>query len=282
MVNYFLSPQGICIEDDNLDFDLEKTFNCGQCFRFEKISQDCFRGTVFSKNIKLYKNKKRIYIFGISEDDFKKDFINYFDFNTDYSLMRKRISKIHPILKSAAEYSKGIRILNQNPWEVLCSFIISQNNNIPRIKLIIKRLCQNFGEKISQGVYNFPDAECLSNLKKSDLEVLKCGFRYKYILDAAKKISDKEIVLNDLKEKNLHESRRILMKILGVGPKVAECTLLFGFHKLNAFPIDTWIKKTMDSFWENVDADFFGEYAGLAQQYMFYYVRMNPEVLNFN
>ncbi|MDR0404553.1 MAG: DNA-3-methyladenine glycosylase 2 family protein [Oscillospiraceae bacterium] len=277
MVDYFCNRKGIFVRN-NLNFDLQKTFECGQCFRFEKLSKNSFAGVAFSRRIVIFKNHDYIRLNGVSEEDFIKKFIDYFDLNRDYRPMEEEISQLHPVLALAVKHSSGMRILNQDPWETLCSFIISQNNNIPRIKSIIGRLCQNFGERISEDAYSFPLPRRFLGLQEIDLRVLKCGFRARYILDAAKKVSN-QIILSKLKEKKANESRKILMKILGVGPKVAECTLLFSLCKIDAFPVDTWIKKVMNSFFEGANADFFGRYAGLAGQYLFYYARTNPKIL---
>lgn len=232
----------------------------------------------FSKYINVSIKNDSLFIKGISQNEFKNIWIPYFDLNRDYLAIKNAIKKLHPILKIAAEYAPGIHILNQDPWEVLCSFIISQNNNIPRIKGIIKRLCETFGDIISPAQYSFPNANRLACLNEGDFAPLRCGFRWKYILDAAQKIANKEIILDELKDLSIKTARKSLTKILGVGPKVAECTLLYGLHKLEAFPVDTWIRKAMHTFFPGRNPEFFGEYAGIAQQYIFHYCRNNPNL----
>ena len=178
-----------------------------------------------------------------------------------------------PILKDAAKNAPGIRILAQEPWEALCSFIISQNNNIPRIKGIISRLCETFGKKSGES-YTFPSAETLAVLEPDDLQNLRAGFRAGYIIDGARKVASGEIDLEALRNMPIETAREKLMTIRGVGPKVAECTLLYGLHRLEAFPIDTWIKKAMSTLYEGLKPEDFGEYAGIAQQYIFVQMRM--------
>ena len=161
---------------------------------------------------------------------------------------------------------------NQEPWETLCSFIISQNNNIPRIKGIIDRLCMNFGEN-QNGVYTFPSANIIAKLSLEDLSVLRSGFRAKYILDAAKKVSSGEIDLDTLKSMDIDSARQELMKIKGVGPKVADCTLLFALEHIEAFPKDVWIKRAMEKLFGGQLPECAVPYAGIVQEYIFYYAR---------
>ena len=196
----------------------------------------------------------------------------------DYGKIRKQISGIHPILSEAAEYAPGIRILRQEPWEALCTFIISQNNNIKRIKGIVARLCESFGEEIARGEYAFPTAKKMSELSVDDLAPLRAGFRNRYLVDAAQKVSSKEVDLKKCFTLPYDEARTELMKITGVGVKVADCTLLFGFHRIEAFPVDVWMKRAMERLFPDMTASDFGEYAGIAQQYIFHYSRMHPEL----
>lgn len=262
------------------DFDLEETFNCGQCFRWNKISDNCFVGIAFGKILKIHSCNNTISFEDISVSDYNNIWHDYFDLNTDYNKIKNSISKIHPTLKLASAYAPGIRILKQDPWEALCSFIISQNNNIPRIKGIVERLCSCFGDEIKPGFFSFPSYHIIANLSKNDLAPLKCGFRDVYIIDAAQKVSSGEIDFEQIKELPIDIARKELMKIKGVGPKVAECTLLYGLHRLDAFPIDVWMSRALKTFFPDKPVSFFGEYAGIAQQYIFHYTRMNPDLVN--
>lgn len=258
-------------------FNLEDTFNCGQCFRWEKTDDNSFEGVAFDKYLKITKKTDKIILMNTSKEDFENVWKDYFDLSLNYNYVISELEKINDKMKKICNYSPGIRILKQDPWEALCSFIISQNNNIPRIKGIINRLCENFGYQISNGVYSFPKANELSTLNDSDLDILKCGFRSKYILDAAKKVSSGEINLNNIKKMKIDLARKELQKIKGVGPKVAECTLLYGMYRLEAFPMDVWMKRAMEKIFSDMKAEDFGQYAGIAQQYIFNYIRTNFE-----
>ena len=258
-------------------FNLEDTFNCGQCFRWKKNDDNSFEGVALDKYLKTKKKTDKIILMNTSKEDFENVWKDYFDLSLNYNYVRSELEKTNDKMKKICNYSPGIRILKQDPWEALCSFIISQNNNIPRIKGIINRLCENFGYQISNGVYSFPKANELSTLNDSDLDILKCGFRSKYILDAAKKVSSGEINLNNIKKMKIDLARKELQKIKGVGPKVAECTLLYGMYRLEAFPMDVWMKRAMEKIFSDMKAEDFGQYAGIAQQYIFNYIRTNFE-----
>ena len=219
-----------------------------------------------------------LYIDNATEEDFEKIWKNYLDLDLDYGKIRKDISKIHPVLKDAAKYAPGIRILQQEPYEALCTFIISQNNNIKRIKGIVERLCESFGEQLPDGEYTFPKAEVIAQLTEEDLSPLRAGFRNKYIIDGAKKVASGEVNLDICKTLPYEEARAELMKIKGVGVKVADCTLLFGMHRIEAFPVDVWMRRAMEKLFPDMTAEDFGQYAGIAQQYIFHYSRMNPSL----
>lgn len=254
------------------NFDLAQTLDCGQAFRWKSDDGVKWQGVAHGRLMTLYKNGAGdLIIENTGIDEFNKIWKSYFDFDRDYAKIITEIGA-DPILKKAAEYSGGIRILNQDPWETLCSFIISQNNNIPRIKGIIDRLCENFGEK-REGFFTFPTADIIAKCSLDELEVLRSGFRAKYILDAAKKVSSGEVDLNALKAMPLDEAREHLMKIKGVGPKVADCVLLFSLCHIDAFPRDVWINRTMQVLFNNEFPPAAAQYAGIAQQYLFYYAR---------
>lgn len=270
MKNYECKNNNIYIYGLN-DFDLPHTLDCGQAFRW-KNEGEIWTGVAFNKFLKLEKLANGTVVFyDTSEEDFKNIWFNYFDFERDYKEIINVLSQ-NETLKKACEYSHGIRILNQDPFETLCSFIISQNNNIKRIKGIIERLCENFGE-YKDGYYTFPTAEKMASLTLDDLAVLRSGFRAKYLLDAAKKVSNGEVDLQSLKNLSLDHARAELMKILGVGPKVADCCLLFSHNHISAFPKDVWIKRAMEVLFDGVLPENAKEYAGIAQQFIFFYAR---------
>ena len=251
-----------------------KTFLCGQCFRWSEDENGDFSGIVFGKNITVRENGEFAEISGFSEKEARE----YFDLETDYAEYIKRLSE-DKTLSEACRCSSGIRILRQEPFETLISFIISQNNNIPRISGIIARLCESFGEKIDGG-YAFPTAEKMSRLSPDDLAPLRAGFRNRYLVDAAQKVASGEVDLEKCRYCDYDEARAELMKITGVGVKVADCTLLFGLHRIEAFPVDVWMKRAMEKLFPNMKPDDFGEYAGIAQQYIFHYSRMHPELFD--
>lgn len=276
-MNYKITKRGAEIKLSD-SFDLKHTFNCGQCFRWNENSDGSYDGIVYNKKCRIYKDNDIIIIDRCTEEDFLKLWKSYFDFENDYNKIRKEIVSLSPSLECAVNSIDGIRILNQDSWEALCSFIISQNNNIPRIKGIVSRLCEAFGEKCGNN-YTFPSAEKISKLTVEDLEPLRSGFRAKYIIDAAQKVADKRVNLDKMKTAPIDECRKELMTITGVGTKVAECTLLYGLHRLEAFPIDVWMKKALATLFNKVSVEQLGKYAGIAQQYIFHYSRLNPELL---
>lgn len=254
------------------NFDLAQTLDCGQAFRWsEKNGRWC--GIAGGKYIELYMHEGSIVIEGATPDDFDSFWRHYFDLDRDYSAIIETVSA-NDTVKTAAQFGGGIRILNQEPWEALCSFIISQNNNIPRIKGIIERLCEGFGEKTSGG-YTFPSAQKIAALTVEDLAPLRCGFRAKYILDAARRVAGGEIILENLKNIDFNTAQNELMRIKGVGPKVADCTLLFGLGHIEAFPKDVWIKRALEEYFGGELPECAREYAGIVQQYIFYYIREN-------
>ncbi len=255
------------------NFTLSETLDCGQAFRWRETEDGAFEGVAFGKYLKLAADKEGIILYDTSEEDFLNIWKDYFDLDRDYGEIIRAFSE-NDVLKVASGFAGGIRILRQDPWEALCSFIISQNNNIPRIKGIVERLCATFGEEIKEGFYSFPTAEKIASLSLEELAPLRSGFRAKYILDGAKKVASGEIELSALKALALDEARAELMKIYGVGEKVADCTLLFGLSHIDAFPKDVWIKKAMAKLFDGSLPECATPYAGIAQQYIFHYARM--------
>ena len=253
-------------------FDLKNTLDCGQAFRWECDENNRWYGVAYHKYLELEKlSDGTIVLYNVTEEDFNSLWRDYFDLDRDYNQIITAVSG-NEILKTASEFGKGIRVLNQEPWETLCSFIISQNNNIKRIKGIIRTLCENFGEPIGKG-YSFPTAQKIASLTLDDLGILRAGFRGKYILDAATKVSNGEIDLNRLSSLNVDDARQELMKIKGVGPKVADCALLFSHKHIDAFPKDVWIKRAMQVLFNGELPKEAVPYAGIVQQYIFFYAR---------
>ena len=257
------------------DFDLQATLDSGQCFRYF-LSDGKY--TVMSRDRRavVSQNGKTVTFYRMTFDEWGGFWRNYFDLDRDYGTIRAELSR-DPILKKAAEFAPGIRILNQDPFETLINFIISQNNNIPRIKGIVERLCENFGTPAGFG-YAYPRPEKLASLDREDFAPLRAGFRDKYILDAARKVASGEVAPENISGLTTEEAEYELMKIKGVGKKVAQCVLLFGFHRLDAFPVDVWIKRALEALYPDGTNITDSPYAGIAQQYIFYYARSCPEL----
>ena len=248
------------------NFSLKDTLLCGQCFRFNAIDSDCF--LIFAgSNSSIIKQEKDILIFEQSTCQLNF-WENYFDIDTNYTKLLDNFQG-DKILEKAKSMCGGIRILRQDPWETLISFIISANNNIPRIQGIIDRLCSNFGKKIKNG-FSFPTAQDLKNYTQDDLSVLKAGFRSRYIIDAIKKVHSGEIKLDELYKMNTTNAKENLMQICGVGNKVSGCILLFAYHKMDSFPVDVWMKKALTEYYPNGVSKQILTCPGLAQQLLFY------------
>lgn len=258
-------------------FSLYDTLNCGQCFRFIKDGES-FTVTVGDRRIYLRQDEDRVTV--SSDECSDLDWVgDYLGLNDDYSAVNRSFLS-DPKLAEITCRCGTIRIMRQPFWETLESFIISQNNNIPRIQKIIEKFCELFGKDMG-GFHAFPDAEDIAALDEEDLAELHCGYRAPYLIDAARKISDGDVREEDLRQLSLDEARKLLMTIKGVGPKVADCTLLFGLHRLDAFPRDTWIKKAMAELFPDGLPECAAENAGIAQQYIFHYAR-NMGMLDSN
>ncbi len=255
------------------EFSLDQTFSCGQCFRWERLGTECWRGTAFGKTVTLQKEGDLLKA-SCSPSEFASVWKPYLDLDTDYRAIRDAVS-VDAYTAQCVKDGAGIRILRQDPWETLVSFILSQCNHIPRIRGIIQRLCERFGEPIGDGSFTFPDAQKLAVLCAEDLAPLRCGYRAPYLLSAAQAIACGAPDLDEMKKQDTQTARSTLLVLPGVGIKVASCILLFGFHRLEVFPVDTWIQKALRAHY---GPDFdpsaaFGAYAGAAQQYIFYKAR---------
>lgn len=256
------------------DFSLSETLDCGQSFRWTPLlAGNGYKGFFGENALTITKNSDDDYfvLHNQSEEQFLNIWVEYFDLNTDYKILKETFSD-DEILKKACAFAGGIRLLKQDKWEALCSFIISQNNNIPRIKGIINRICEEFGIHKKDG-FTFPSPEKISSLTLDELASIRSGFRARYILDAAKKITSGEINLEDISNMELPQARIELMKICGVGAKVAECALLYGMYRVEAFPIDVWIKRVLANYYPQGLPECIKGYEGIAQQYLFHYIR---------
>ncbi len=251
--------------------NLDRTFDCGQAFRWNN-NNDIWEAVVQDKVRRVSQDNNTFRFFDTTPDEFQSFWIPYLDLDTDYPSILNTL-KEDPTLDRMISAYPGIRILRQDPWETTISFIISANNNIPRIQGIIDRLCRNFGHPLGDGFYSFPAPEDLKDLTVEDLSVLRAGYRAKYIIDAARKVASGEIDFSYCGSISLEDAEKEIRKISGVGPKVAQCILLFGCHRLNAFPIDTWVRKVMAQYYpEGLPSQTKG-FEGVAQQYLFYGIR---------
>lgn len=253
--------------------DLDLTLDCGQAFRWEKQADSSWSGVVKGVFLNISKSGDTVVLKNTTKDDFENIWRDYFDFDKDYAAICDTL-KQDKLLKSTVDEYYGIRILNQDSWEALCSFVISQQNNIKRIKGIISRLCKAYGKEVGDGFYSFPSAERLSTLTVKDFEDLGTGYRAKYLEKLAKDVAGGKINLDKIKKFSLDEARKELLDIYGVGIKVANCALLFGFGFYDAFPVDVWMKRVMDYYPDGLPECFDG-IGGIAQQYLFHWARNN-------
>ncbi len=285
MSAYIISEKDNVLEIGGVgDFSVFRTFDCGQCFRFDPVENSkykCeFSGIARGRRVSFAQNEEgKLYIIGATEKDFPM-WEEYLSLDDDYDAFNASLTAEmrggadKDVTLNAIESSAGIRILKQDRWETLCSFIISQNNNIPRIKKIISAMCEKYGSSIDGG-FDFPTAEVLMNAGEEEIFALRTGFRAKYIYDAAKRVyEDKSFLENISLSESYEDAEKLLSSVKGVGPKVAACTLLFGFGRYDAFPVDVWIKRVLEKHYsKGFDYHVFGKYAGLAQQYLFYFER---------
>ncbi|MGN1302628.1 MAG: DNA-3-methyladenine glycosylase family protein [Clostridia bacterium] len=273
-------------------FEPEHIFECGQCFRWNKQEDGSYTG-IFKQNVVNVKKADNKIIFrGICKENIKDECIKYFDLNTNYDNIKSKLSNVDNYLKTSIEYGEGIRILNQDLWETLISFIISANNNIPRIKGIIERISKSYGEKIvwdKAEYYTFPTPQELSKASVEDLRNIGLGFRDVRVYETTKIINENPNKLKELEdEKDVNKLREELLKFPGVGPKVADCVMLFStLKKLEVFPIDVWVRRVMNELYiknddetkinkkeiEELAKTKYGNLAGIAQQYLFYWRR---------
>ena len=280
------------IIDKCITFELKDIFECGQCFRWNKQEDDSYIGIVKNNVIKVTENEDNFSFESMGEDNLEELVTYYFDLERDYESIKERLSNIDEHMKKSIEYGKGIRILNQDLWETIISFIISANNNIPRIKGIIDRMSKAYGNEIifeGQSYYTFPTVEQLSKANVEELRELGLGFRDVRVYETTQMIKQNKVDLIYLsKEKDFKKVREVLLTLPGVGPKVVDCILLFSsLKRWEAFPIDVWVRRVMNELYignkdetkvkkeqiEKIAYEKFGSLAGIAQQYLFYWKR---------
>ncbi|MCI8965310.1 MAG: 8-oxoguanine DNA glycosylase [Clostridia bacterium] len=279
--------------DGEKSFELNHIFDCGQCFRWNIEEDGSYTGVIKNGVLNVKKEKNDIIFTGNLDGDIKKVVEDYFDLNTNYENLKNALSQIDTNMKNSIEYGYGIRILNQDLWECIISFIISANNNIPRIKGIIDRLSKKCGKKVifnEKEYYLFPTPEAVSKLSVQDLRDLGLGFRDKRVYTTTKMIIEKQVDLDKIENMNNSEDiRNELLKLDGVGPKVADCIMLFSLKRFDVFPIDVWVRRVMNDLYihnedetkvdkkhiNKVSNEMFGDIRGIAQQYLFYWRREN-------
>lgn len=272
-------------------FELKHIFDCGQCFRWNEEQDKSYTGVIKNGVLNAKEENDKIIFTGMLNDNIEKVCNYYFDLDTNYEEIKNTLSKIDNDLKSSIQYGNGIRILKQDLWETIISFIISANNNIPRIKGIIERICTKYGKEIKwngRSYYTFPTPEELKNVNIEDLRALGTGFRDKYIYKTTQMVLTKEVNIEELKnEKDINKIRQELLKFPGIGDKVADCIMLFALNKFEVFPIDVWVRRVMNELYikeedekkvnkeiiQKLATEKYDKLAGIAQQYLFYWKR---------
>ena len=288
-MNIYSEDKNLII-DEIKDFDIEDVLECGQCFHFNKIDEKEYVLSAYGRVLHVkQEGNTRITLFNTSMEDYENIWKSYFDLDTDYAIIKSHILSVDERLLQAVEAKQGIRILRQEFFETLISFIISQNKQIPHIKQIVHTLSERYGNRVvldnNFTGYTFPTVERLYEVSEEELRECKVGFRAPYIRNAVEKVYSGEITADILLGMTADEAREKLMTIKGVGEKVANCVLLFGLGFTDAFPVDVWMKRIMEYMYFNQDTkkeviecfayEKFGKYAGYAQQYLFHYGREN-------
>ena len=290
-----MDVNNIVIENDKVILDGVKNFNikqileCGQCFRWEKVGELNYIGVAHGRVIEVIQEDDKVTILNTNEEDFNNIWLDYFDLKRDYSEIKRGLEH-DEILGKSVEYGYGIRLLNQEHFELLISFIISSRNSIPSIMKTIKKISQKWGTPIEYKgniYYTFPTPEQLKGATEEEIKETGASFRSKYIVDTIAKVNESsyDFDLERISKLNADECHTALQNFKGVGSKVADCIMLFSMRKYSAFPVDVWVKRAMIFFYGAEDAslnkirifarDKFGELAGFAQQYLFYYAREN-------
>jgi len=258
------------------DFDLQKIADSGQCFRMYNVGENRFRIIARDKLLYLEQADGGVFL-SCSEKEFEEYWHRYFDLWNDYEHFRESVDANDEYLTKAAQFGRGIRILEQDPWEMLITFIISQRKNIPAIQKSVEMLCAKCGKPIQGNdelLFAFPTAKALASLTSEELNSCSLGYRSPYVHAAAEMVASGKLDLNALKRLNDEDLLSALQTVPGVGPKVANCVLLFGYHRLGAFPIDVWIKRVLDAEYKgDFPLERYEGFAGVIQQYMFFFAR---------
>ncbi len=273
---------------ENVDsFELSHIFECGQCFRWNKELDGSYTGVAKGRILNVQKNQQQVIFNNTNLEDFNKIWFDYFDLGRDYKSIKNALKKNDKIMEESTDYGYGIRILKQDEWETLLSFIISSNRGISLIKKSIEALAKKYGEYLGtyngREYYDFSRPEAIAIKSIDEIKQSHTGYRAKYIVDTSVIVADKQIDIYALKKLTTDKARTQLIRFPGVGPKVADCILLFSMYKSDAFPIDVWVKRVMEYFYlpegtsmkdiQEFAKRQFGQFGGFAQQYLFYYAR---------
>lgn len=300
MLKLYKGRENVILSSDNgkiravdlQQFNIGEILECGQCFRFEKIEEGFYSIVAFGKTLFVKQEGKLVNFWyedqKLDLSEFDKLWTNYFDLKRDYGNVQAKIAKNDPIMQRAVDFASGIRLLNQDPWEMLLSFIISQNNRIPQIKQIVKNICQAYGTNDA-----FPTPEQLRNVTAQDFRALKAGFRDKYLVDAVAHVLEGKLPIQRDETINTTtcDLRQQLLSVKGIGEKVANCILLMGYGRYDSFPVDVWVQRVMERLYFQGNktsiakihafaTEKWGNHAAFANQYLFHYIRMNPETEN--
>ena len=267
---------------DIKNFILPQVLDNGQCFRWSG-DNDSYIGIAYGRRLEVHLKNDELILKSVSRNEFESIWRDYFDLGRDYGKLRQ-LYAIDDTLNKAMTFSPGLRLMCQDPWETLITFILSQNSNIPRIKGMVARLCENFGqvlqwgEKDSDRAFTFPSPESIASLSTDDLVPIRSGYRAEYIIDAARRTVDGRLDLKELQNMPSEDIRFALMEIYGVGPKVADCVLLYGFGRVERYPLDVWMKRVMASYYPNGFPEELMDTAGIVQQFLFHYIRTHTDI----
>ncbi|WP_297520680.1 DNA glycosylase [uncultured Clostridium sp.] len=285
------------------NFDIKQTLECGQCFRWEKVADNIYVGVAFGRVLEIEQVGNDVILHNTNEDEFYKIWLKYFNLDTDYTEIKEKLSQ-DATLSKAIEYGSGIRVLNQEPFELVISFIISARNSVPMISKTVNEISRRWGKKIEykgKDYYEFPKKEVLASITEIEMKDAGGSFRSRYIIDTSDKITNCEFIkegllsvednnaflakydLETIRALDADECHKALQNYSGIGAKVADCIMLFSMEKTSGFPVDRWVKRAMMHFYGAGDLSLpkirvfarerFGEFAGAAQQYLFYYAK---------
>lgn len=286
-MNIIEKDNKVILEGISEDFEPQHVFDCGQCFRWLREEDGSYTGVVQGRVINVKKENDLIIFDNTNKEEFENIWFDYFDLGRNYSEIKNELKVMDEYLEKATEFGKGIRILQQDGWEMLISFIISANNRIPMIQRAINNLSEKYGKLIGEykgkKYYAFPTPDELSQASVEDIRACQTGFRDKYIKSVVDYVSENNEDVLSYRKLNTDECIKELIKFNGVGPKVADCIALFGMQKYDTFPVDVWVKRVMEEFYVEDNLSLpkirkfalgkFGNLSGFAQQYLFYYAR---------